>query len=629
MKKSLLFVCSLGVVMIASAQNKVMKNVATKPSFKSLIANDPIVATPVVKGVRTSPLKVNPSIMLSDVPTGGGAGNAYGGFTRPGRELLSYNASLNLLTFTHRSCPTCPDVSASSGSFVFDFSKDGGLTWTATQTYGEIYSPAGTTHTGRYPAGVIVPHPTETSADSAFVAFHGAAHTGGVWDAYPTGASTVGSNPLSVIQRIDTFNSASFPVAGLIQNSVMIDGGTIWVSDMGFDGADYNDTIVVRKGTFNPTTRLVDYVTTEIAFPASVDAGGAKMFVTTNVAARGNNVYLAALAHGDFGFKPDSAYYLNVWKSTDAGATWAGPQKFDFSACADVQLNGGGIPYTSAFDIDGAVDMNNDLHLIFGVGPYAGGGSIGTAPGTWGLFSVITDGVTADVQLLDKPLTFRGTFGAISDDSRGQIAMNAAGTQVFYTWFDTDTLTFPGVGNANPNAVCRAYDVATGNWEAVVNLTANTAADGVCTFGKVANLAGGSASPYRLHLGYEQLTGADTDPVQIHYIEGVDVTTGAAVAGTPCAATSVIENNPDVLNITGNYPNPTSGLTTITLNSKVSGNVSLEVTNMVGQVVYTISEKVAVGAHQFTVDASKWNSGVYFCTVKAADFKATAKIVKE
>ena len=635
MKKYLIFVCSL-VVMAASAQNKVMKNVATKPSFKNIIANDPTLGTPVIKGVRKSPLKVNPSIMVSDVPTGGGAGNAYGGWSRPGREILSYNAALNLLTMTHRSCPTCPDVSATVGSYVFDYSKDGGLTWTATQTTGELYSPAGIIHAGRFPAGVIIPHPTETSADSAFICVHGSAHTDGVWDAYPTGAATVG-NVLSAVQRIDTFNTSSFPVAGgYAPFSMQNDNGTIWISDVGLIGnIDYNDTIVIRKGTFNATTRIVDYTTTEVAFPVSVSDVGNKMLSAINIAGRGNTVYISALAHADLGFKPDSTYYLNIWKSTDAGATWTGPAQFDFSACADAQLGGGGISYTPAFQIDGSVDMNNELHLIFGIAPYlhdGSGSSIDVSPGTWGIFSVISDGVTADVQLLDKPQTFRGTFGAIPEDSRGQIAMNAAGTQVFYTWFDTDALTFPGVDNANPNAVCRVYDVAQGYWEAVVNLTAATAADGVMTFGYVANDAGGGASPYRVHLGYQQLTATATPideyPVQFHYVDA-SVTTGAAVAGTPCLVNSVIENNPDVLNIIGNYPNPTNGLTTITLNSKVSGNVTVEVTNVVGQVVYTISEKIAVGAHQFTIDPAKWNTGVYFCTVKAADFKATTKIVKE
>ncbi len=631
MKKSLLLVCSIALVVGASAQNRV-SNIATKPNFKDINNVDPTVGTAVIKSERKTPLvlKKNPSVMVTDVFTGGQAGNAYGGFTRPGRATLDYNDALNTLTMFHRSCPACGDPTFSTGHFMFDYSKDGGTTWIGQQ--GPVYTPGTGTdiNTGRYPAGVIFNPAGNTVPDSAYVSFHGAGHTGGVWSIHPNGATQLGNTAITT-QRVDSFGTVSYPFNGLIQDAMMIDGvGNTWVSDMGFDGSDYNDMIIVRKGVWNAATKMHDYTTTAVNFPASVDAAGGKMFVTTNVAASadGQTVYLSALAHDDFVFAPDSVNYLIIWKSTDAGATWVGPTRFGVGDCAAVQLGGTG-SFTTAFQLDGAVDNTGDLHLIFGIHPWAGGGSINIAPGAWGMFSVISDGLVADVQLLETPMTFRGTFGDISDDNRGQIATTVAGDKVFYTWFDTDTVSFPGGRNENPNAVVRTYDVASGDWEPVANLTAGTAGDGVVTFGYVANTAGGSASPYRLHIGYQFLTATDVDPVDFHYLSEVDVATGAATVGTPCGApVAVQEANTDVLNI-GSYPNPTTGLTTITVNSQQSGKVTLEITNILGQVVYSTSANIPVGIHNFTVNASKWSNGIYSYTLKSNNFSVSKKMIKE
>jgi hypothetical protein len=166
------------------------------------------------------------------------------------------------------------------------------------------------------------------------------------------------------------------------------------------------------------------------------------------------------------------------------------------------------------------------------------------------------------------------------------------------------------------------YDVNTGLWDPAKNLTAGTNADGAMTMGYVANWAAQGAcgaGSYQVQLGFEsETTPADPDkPAYFNYVGGACVT-----------AVNEIDNT--IFSIGDAYPNPTTGLTTIDLNLKQNSNLSIEVVNMIGQTVYsTAANNLSTGMHKFTVDASKWNSGVYFYTVKSKDFQVTKKLIRE
>lgn len=611
MKKSLLLACSVGLVLSLTAQNS--RQIATKPSLRSLkdiTCMDPAAGTPVIKTERKNPLVIT-NATVCDVTTGS-SGNAYGGFTRPGRPIIDYHPTLNLLTIVHRSNPSA-DGTANTGHYTIDISKDGGTTWSVNQ--GPIYSPGA--ELGRYPKGVIYNPSGNTNPDNAYLVYDGPCTNGSAWVAYANGAAQIG-NPGSASQNVDIFNS-TVNFRGLIPDAMVIANGTAWVSDWTFDGTDYTDTILIRKGTWNPSTNRMDFTTTKVPFPVTTDAAGGKLFTTTNIAfsANGQTGYLSAIANGDITFDPDSSSYITVWKTTDGGNTWSAPYKI--SVDVNSQMGTSGVNYSCSFQLDGAVDNTGKLHLITGIHPYAGGGSVTTAPGTWGEFSIITDGSTSTLSLLDKPQTFRGTFGGISEDSRGQISLSQNGDKVFYVWFDTDTATFPGGGNTNPNALARMYDVATMSWDPVVNLTAGTAADGVMTFGYVAYWAGqGScgAGSYNVHLAYQALTGSDTQPVDFHYVCGVCIT-------------SVGESPNTTFSVDNAYPNPTSGNSSIEITMKKNDKITVEVSNLLGQVIYAASQTLNVGTHTIHFDASKWNSGVYFYTVKSKEFEVSGKLVRE
>jgi hypothetical protein len=128
------------------------------------------------------------------------------------------------------------------------------------------------------------------------------------------------------------------------------------------------------------------------------------------------------------------------------------------------------------------------------------------------------------------------------------------------------------------------------------------------------------------------------------YVKGLNVT---GYAGQ----TSITENNIIILSplksdvgvgvntkkktntaftVSNNYPNPCNGTTTITANLQRSGNISLELTNITGQKIYSVEKGwISAGTYQFRVDASQFSPGIYFYTVRLDNESITKKMVVE
>lgn len=623
MKKSLLLVCVMGSSVFAFAQNQ--KHVQKMPDLHICEPTAPSTAVYTPAERKTPLVVVNTAV--TDV-TLGCSNNLYGGFTRPGRPVLDYAkvGANGVITVIHRSGPGCTpsDGTAGSGYLMIDVSKDGGTTFNPAPSLGPVGDFGA--NAARYPMAVVYNPSGNTVADSAFCSYLAPGLTGAAapWRAHHTGAAPVG-DPTNFRQTTDLFDS-TVTWTGLLPDAMDMDGsGTTWAIDLGQAqgfSEDFDDTIIVRKGTWSTSARQHVYTTSLIPFPVIVDTAQVGHYaVSSNIAANGNTVYFSVLGCADLAHAPDTSFYITVWKSTNGGSSWSAPLKI--SRDVNTQMGTTGVKYSTAFQIDGAVDSQGKYHMIvnYAVSSGGGSGSINTAPGTHGMFSVITDGSAVTQTLLAKPLTFRGTFGAISDDSRGQIALSPNRDKVIYVWFDTDTTAFPGGANSNPNAIARMYDVASASFDGVTQLTAGSAADGLMTFGYVANFAsqgtsGCGANAYNVHLGYQAPTGTDTQPGIFHYVGG------ACITGVKDA-----ENV--VFNIGEVYPNPSSGLINIELTMKKSDKVNIEVSNLLGQVVYTDSKTLVAGDHTMTLDATEFNSGIYFYTVKSAEFSITKKIVRE
>ena len=76
------------------------------------------------------------------------------------------------------------------------------------------------------------------------------------------------------------------------------------------------------------------------------------------------------------------------------------------------------------------------------------------------------------------------------------------------------------------------------------------------------------------------------------------------------------------------YPNPFNPVTTMTLTMPVSGEMTVEVYNLLGQVVATLaSGYMEASTYTLTWDASNASSGVYFVQADAAGFTKTQKLM--
>jgi hypothetical protein len=77
-----------------------------------------------------------------------------------------------------------------------------------------------------------------------------------------------------------------------------------------------------------------------------------------------------------------------------------------------------------------------------------------------------------------------------------------------------------------------------------------------------------------------------------------------------------------------NYPNPFNPSTTISYSLPKTTNVSLRITNALGQeVALLVNERKESGQHQITWNAINVPSGIYFYRLQAGEFVETKKMI--
>ncbi len=117
----------------------------------------------------------------------------------------------------------------------------------------------------------------------------------------------------------------------------------------------------------------------------------------------------------------------------------------------------------------------------------------------------------------------------------------------------------------------------------------------------------------------------DKDGVnEMHYIT---VDKAKVLAGTAgCAVDGVYEHENSIFDVSTCYPNPATDVTHFDVSMKQNGTLTIEISNSIGQVVYTNSNKFSMGKHTLTVNTNPFTSGLYFYSIKSENAFVSGKM---
>ena len=87
------------------------------------------------------------------------------------------------------------------------------------------------------------------------------------------------------------------------------------------------------------------------------------------------------------------------------------------------------------------------------------------------------------------------------------------------------------------------------------------------------------------------------------------------------------EANMATFTVSQNVPNPAVNNTTITVATETTGSINLSISNLLGQIVYQENTISNSHSHEFNVDVTNLDSGIYFYTIEIGNQAITNKML--
>jgi hypothetical protein len=125
--------------------------------------------------------------------------------------------------------------------------------------------------------------------------------------------------------------------------------------------------------------------------------------------------------------------------------------------------------------------------------------------------------------------------------------------------------------------------------------------------------------------------------VQTSFLYDMPVDTWFYTTSTPMVRLSFAPNTTSTTELSNEfiaaanvYPNPTSGAVNVDFTLNSASDVSLEVIDITGKIIYTNNAGVlANGSNSLSIDANSFQAGVYYVNVLTNGTKVTRKLIKE
>jgi hypothetical protein len=675
MKKTLLIVLTVMFGFAVMAQRAQVKS--DIPSERAIFADkvDPAPAnTPNVGQSHKVNLPANfkGTDVVSIVSIGTSA-NAYGyGYGGGQKSLVNVNNDLGVVTNFHRMGGEL-DPGGYSGDMGYDVSFDLGMTWTnmvecyvATENAGGEYF----LDAGRYPNHGVYNPPGNTDPTNAYLAFFApnldGSNSSDSWGGYSYGVHKLGSAP-----NVDTTKhllSSDPPdkMQYIPDAYAMVSANNeYWVGDFNQDWSSgalvYLNEMIISHGIWDETEN--DFVLEQFFVDAQMqDALGRPANQKIEFSSDGQIGYIATLGdNGEVEISKDYSYYPIIWRTEDGGETWSDAIPVAIAGedgivevqnyLSDEEIaelfleplpDRDEIPFTTAFDFDLSVDSYGNPAIAVMVGVSADQYSIasGISPSSGYLYTSAFLLHSTDKgeegswfgHEMGRPVSFRGNFGDLTEDNRIQISRSPAGDKMFVAWLDTDT-TVSAENNA-PDIWARGIDLMENKMtlndageDRPTNVTFGSEATFSAYFFALGNeVFDDGNGNYTIPFVYENMTPTDpAQPVQFKYIQDFMWTDADFILVD-------VEENPivkaDFAEVSQTVPNPAVNTARFNVTLREPSNVSVAVTNMMGQTVQVLPTRtMQAGSNQVTIDVTDLSSGVYFYTVEAGAESITKKMI--
>jgi len=616
--------------------------------------------TPTVK-LPTPDLNAGMSAKDVTIREIGNAGNAWG-LSSGARTFLWADNDIQSVAFTHRMLNP-----PGTGYLAYDVSMDQGASFaTDVQLWDPSLYPTGAAlGNARYPQVVIYNPEGNEDPGAAYVTTFAPVldqTNGASWGGY--GMTT---NPLNAVSP-PLVNQSSLTSSGTelifsVPDAFFIrsNGQAICYEPSLVEGlfANYTGYLIYTAGYYDDGTGMFDYEQSLIDF--DISGGGEGVTIPSQKIAfhpDGQVGYMAMVSNNGFNDVSEGAYYPILFKTTNGGEDWDGP--FTVQLCGPDGLPAvlnyltddliemmfeppaparDEILFTTAFDFSLAVDMNGNPHLLFCVGVGSGEWSIITSleglPGTGGTIAMIHaasyDGMdTWFADTLATPHTFRGTFPGstgsdLSEDLRPYISTTPDASKLFFTWQNTDIENVDD--NLAPDIYCMGYRVADLAYTQLYNVSAFTSImwQAWMTTASYYVFDDGAGS-YEIPFVCQIMDPDDNiSPVEFRYVDDFVITDSDFGVWV-----STAEPDMEMISISSNYPNPCRDITNVNMTLTEAANVSLEISNLIGQKVKTVNYgPFNKGLHTVNINVADLESGIYIYTISTGKDAVAGKMIVE
>ncbi len=342
----------------------------------------------------------------------------------------------------------------------------------------------------------------------------------------------------------------------------------------------------------------------------------------------------------------ESDYQPVMVATTDAGDSWDVVEIDFFSDDAQdffepylYEIHTG-MMIPSCYESAGTVDANGDLQLFLlarsaatdainypdSIGWVYGGdyGHIFNVEiSTEGIQEIMwVDSIDTQNINLDPP----NYAGNVAWQHRISAAKSPDEKQIFVTWIDSRG-EMEDDKNIEPDIFGWSKNIVTNDYTESVCLTEGTIYEGYYyfTYGAdiaYANDAGGYTIPYLQAVSPEEFsTNSSSDPLTISYVTGIEFSNLVGI--------NEINGTIAGISVTQNQPNPFHGTTTITVKTEASASVMVEVSNIMGQTIYTINAGIINGTQEIVLPAENLEAGIYFYTVRIGNESISKKMIVE